>query len=82
MDIEAMAKAMFDAFHARFNRVRDWARHNNQDVGPEHGRETFREMARGVAAMLEQPSPVDPPAEVPVAAPMSDEPEQVLNGHD
>ena len=63
MDIEAVAKAMFDAFHARFNRVRDWARHNNQDVGPEHGRETFRAMARAVMAM---PAPVvDEPAAEP-----------------
>ena len=62
MDVEAMAKAMFEAFHARFDRMRNWARHNNQDVGPEHGRETFRAMAQAVAAMLEQPSPVDEPA--------------------
>lgn len=55
MDIEAMAQAMFDALHERFNRARDWARHRDQDVGPEFGRETFRHMARAAAAV---PPPV------------------------
>lgn len=59
-----MARAMFEAFHARFDRVRDWARHNNQDVGPEHGRETFRAMARAVlnmrAPVVEEEAPVEP----------------------
>ena len=93
MDIDAMAKAMFDAFHARFDRVRNWARHNNQDVGPEHGRDTFRTMAQAVAAILEQPSPVDEPAPVVEEAASVDEgqklnpapilsEEESLDGHD
>lgn len=69
MDIEAMARAMFEAFHARFNRVRDWAWHNNQDVGPEHGRETFRAMAQAVAAMLEAPIDEPPVEMAPEPAP-------------
>lgn len=83
MDIEAMAQAMFDAFHARFDRMRNWARHNNQDVGPEHGRDTFRAMARGVAAMLEEPSPVEPPVEPAIeeAAPVAVTEEQSPDGN-
>lgn len=68
MDIEAMARAMFEAFHARFSRVRNWMAHPNADGGQEHGRDTFRVMAQAVAAMLEQKTPVEP-----VAAPVVEE---------
>lgn len=60
MDIETMARAMFEAFHARFSRVRNWMAHPNHDGGQEHGRDTFRAMAQAVADVLEQRSPVEP----------------------
>lgn len=78
MDIEAMARAMFEAFHARFSRVRSWMTHPNHDGGQEHGRDTFRVMAQAVAAILEQPSPVDAPVAAPVVEAAPEEPGQVL----
>lgn len=50
MDIEAMARAMFDEFHARFNRARTWLNHPDDD-GLESGRNTFRAMAEAAMAV-------------------------------
>ena len=63
-----MARAMFEAFHARFSRVRNWMAHPNADGGQEHGRDTFRAMAQAVAAMLEQKSPVEVPVQIQAPA--------------
>ena len=75
MYIEAAAKAMFDTFHARFDRMRNWARHPDADT-LEPGRESFRDMARAVEAMLGMPVEEAPVAEVaaePVAEPVAAE---------
>lgn len=62
MDIEAMAQAMFDEFHQRFNRQRSWLNHPDGD-GMESGRDTFRRMAEAavaVAGMVEAVAPFIP----------------------
>jgi hypothetical protein len=51
MDVEAMAHAMFSAYHAHYGRFRDWKRAPMQDVGPEMGKQTFLLMAQAVADM-------------------------------
>ena len=51
MDIDAMAHAMFSAYHAHYGRFRDWKRAPMQDVGPEMGKQTFLIMAQAVADM-------------------------------
>jgi hypothetical protein len=53
MDVEAMAHAMFSAYHAHYGRFRDWKRAPMQDVGPEMGKQTFLLMAQAVADMPE-----------------------------
>src|SRR6185312_17508797 len=51
MDVDAMAHAMFSAYHAHYGRFRDWKRAPMQDVGPEMGKQTFLLMAQAVADM-------------------------------
>ena len=51
MNIEAVAEAMFGAYHAHYGRFRDWKRAPMQDVGPEIGKQTFLIMAQAVASM-------------------------------
>lgn len=67
MDIDAMARAMFDALHERFNRMRNWDRHPEKDVSYELGRESFRHMAQAVGALLSAPAPVEEAAPVEAA---------------
>jgi hypothetical protein len=63
VDIEAMAHAMFSAYHAHYGRFRDWRRAPMQDVGPEIGKQTFLIMAQAVADMpkpeVEEVAPVE-----------------------
>lgn len=71
MNIEAAARAMFDAFHARANRLRRWDTHPDDD-GMEPGRDTFRDMARAVDALRRVVTV--PAADEPAAAPVEPEP--------
>lgn len=74
MDIEAAARAMFEVFHGRENRPRNWDAHPDND-NMEPGRDAFREMARAAAATA--PEPVEtaepmPPPEATASAPPFD----------
>ena len=56
LDIEAMARAAFEALHSLGNRIRNWDTHPDEDAGVEMGRNTFRAMA-GAAAATVAPEP-------------------------
>lgn len=43
-----MARAAFEALHARFHRPRNWDRHPDDDQDVELGRESFRAMAKAM----------------------------------
>lgn len=62
MNIEAMARAAFEALHAHHARPRDWALHPDEDAGTEMGRDTFRRMAAASAGATTLPEPVAEPA--------------------
>ncbi len=62
IDIEASARAMFDAWHSAADRIRKWDSHPDEDAGPEPGRDTFRMLASATVP-LPEPSvsaPVEP----------------------
>src|SRR4051812_24307299 len=50
-DVNAMAEAMFLAFHQRAGRVRSWAAAPVEDIGPESGRMTWVFLASVAAAV-------------------------------
>lgn len=50
-DVNAMAEAMFLAFHQRADRVRNWATAPVEDIGPESGRMTWTFLASVAAAV-------------------------------
>jgi len=52
LDIEAMARAAFEALHSLGNRIRNWDTHPDEDAGVEMGRNTFRAMAGAAAATV------------------------------
>lgn len=52
MDVEEMARAMFEKLHAMNFRPRRWDTHPEEDCDVELGRNTFREMAKAAHDML------------------------------